>query len=63
MCGLEKSSSRRDFLCKMIALVPTVSLAAYLPFSALRTTPAQAQANSPTQAYSCLLYTSDAADE
>ena len=52
MCGLEKSSSRRDFLCKVIALVPTVSLVAYLPFSALRTTSAQVYANSPTQAYS-----------
>jgi len=57
MCGLEISSSRRDFLCKMIALVPTVSLAAYLPFSALRTTPAQAQANSPAQAYSPRYFT------
>jgi len=57
MCGLEKSSSRRDFLCKMIALVPTVSLAAYLPFSAFLTIPAQAQTNSPTQAYSPKYFT------
>ena len=52
MSRLEKSSSRRDFLFKIIALVPTVSIAPYLPFSVLRTSPAQAQTNSPTQAYS-----------
>lgn len=57
MSGLEKMSSRRNFLCKMIALVPTVTLAAYLPFSALLTTPAQAQANSPTLDYSPQYFT------
>jgi gluconate 2-dehydrogenase gamma chain len=48
----EKSSSRRDFLRKTIALVPAVSIAAYLPLSALRASTAQAKANSPMQAYS-----------
>jgi gluconate 2-dehydrogenase gamma chain len=49
MSRSEKSSwglfSRRDFLCKTIALVPTFSIAACLPLSALRTSPAQV--NSP----------------
>jgi gluconate 2-dehydrogenase gamma chain len=40
MSESEKSSSRRDFLCKMIALVPTVSVAACAPFSVLKTSPA-----------------------
>ena len=57
MSELEKSSSRRDFLCKMIALVPTVSVAACLPFSAIRTSSAQAQTNSLTQAYSPRYFT------
>jgi len=57
MSRSEKSSSRRDFLCKMIALVPTVSIAAYLPLSALRTSTAQAQTNSPTQTYSPKYFT------
>jgi gluconate 2-dehydrogenase gamma chain len=43
------SSSRRDFLRKMIALVPTLSIAACAPLSALRT--------SPTQAYSPRYFT------
>ncbi|MGZ3494162.1 MAG: gluconate 2-dehydrogenase subunit 3 family protein, partial [Thermodesulfobacteriota bacterium] len=38
----EKSFSRRDFLRKMIALVPTFSIAACAPHSALTTSPAQA---------------------
>jgi gluconate 2-dehydrogenase gamma chain len=38
----EISSSRRDFLRKMIALVPTVSIAACTPLSVLKTSPAQA---------------------
>ncbi len=42
MSGSEKSSSRRDFLRKMIALVPTFSIAACAPLSVLRTSPAQA---------------------
>lgn len=57
MCGLEKSSSRRDFLCKIIALIPTISIAAYLPFPALQTAPAQAKANLPAQAYSPRYFT------
>jgi len=51
MSGLEKLSSRRDFLCKTIALVPTFSVAAYLPFSVIRTSSAQAQVNSFTPSY------------
>ena len=51
MSSSENSSSRRDFLCKIIALVPTVSIAAYLPFSAIRTSSAQAQVNTISQAY------------
>jgi len=38
----EMSSDRRDFLCKMMALVPTLSIAACAPVSAFRTSPAQA---------------------
>lgn len=41
MSGSEKSSSRRDFLRKMIVLVPTFSIAACAPLSALRITPEQ----------------------
>jgi len=41
MRDLEKSSSRRDFLRTMIALVPTVSIAACAPLSVLRTSPAR----------------------
>ena len=51
MSSSENSSSRRDFLCKIIALVPTVSIAAYLPFSSIQTSSAQAQVNIPTQGY------------
>ena len=51
----EKSFSRRDFLCKTIALVPTFSIAACVPFSALRTPPAQD--NSSAQAYSLRYFT------
>ena len=42
MSRSEISFSRRDFLCKTIALVPTFSIAAYLPFSVLMTSPAHA---------------------
>ena len=42
MSRSEKSSSRRDFLRKMIALVPTFSIAACAPLSVLTTSPAQA---------------------
>jgi gluconate 2-dehydrogenase gamma chain len=42
MSKSEKSSSRRDFLRKMLALVPTFSIAACAPLSALRTFPPQA---------------------
>jgi gluconate 2-dehydrogenase gamma chain len=42
MSRSEKSFSRRDFLCKTIALVPTFSIAACLPLSAFGTSPAQA---------------------
>jgi hypothetical protein len=38
----EKSSSRRDFLRRRLALVPTFSLATCAPLSALRTFPRQA---------------------
>ena len=38
----EKSSSRRDFLCTLVALVPTVSIAACAPLSTLTTFPAPA---------------------
>ena len=38
----EKSPSRRDFLCKMIALVPAVSIVSCGHFSALRTSTAPA---------------------
>ena len=55
MSRLEKLSSRRDFLRKTIALVPTISIAAYLPFSVIRTSSAQAQ--STTQAYSPRYFT------
>jgi gluconate 2-dehydrogenase gamma chain len=48
MSGLEKLSSRRDFLCKTIAFVPAVSIAAYLPFSALWTSTAQADSSKQT---------------
>jgi gluconate 2-dehydrogenase gamma chain len=51
MSSSENSSSRRDFLCKIIALVPTVSIAAYLPFSSIQTSFAQTQVNIPTQGY------------
>ena len=51
MSSSENSSSRRDFLCKIIALVPTISIAAYLPFSSIQTSSAQAQVNIPTQGY------------
>ena len=51
MSSSENSSSRRDFLCKIIALVPTVSIAAYLPFSSIQTSSAQAQAKILTQGY------------
>ena len=51
MSSSENSSSRRDFLCKIIALVPTVSIAAYLPFSSIQTSSAQAQVNIPMQGY------------
>jgi gluconate 2-dehydrogenase gamma chain len=47
MSGSEFSSRRRNFLRKMIALVPAVSVAAYLPFLVLRKSPAQAHTNSP----------------
>jgi gluconate 2-dehydrogenase gamma chain len=57
MSVLETPSSRRDFLCKIIALVPTVSIAAYLPFSALRTSLAQAQTNTTTEIYSPKYFT------
>jgi gluconate 2-dehydrogenase gamma chain len=55
MKSSEKSFSRRDFLCKTIVLVPTVSIAAYLPFSTLRASPAQA--NSARQTYSPKYFT------
>jgi gluconate 2-dehydrogenase gamma chain len=55
MSLLKKFSSRRDFLCKMIAVVPTVSIAACSPLSALRTSPEQA--NFPT--YSPKYFTSE----
>ena len=55
MSRSEKSFSRRDFLRKMIALVPTFSIAAYVPLSALR--PSPAQANSAAQAYSPKYFT------
>jgi hypothetical protein len=42
MSRLERLFSRRDFLCKTIVLVPTFSIAACLPLSILRTSPAQA---------------------
>ena len=42
MSRSEKSSSRRDFLCTMVALVPTLSIAACAPLSSLRTSSAQA---------------------
>src|SRR4030043_51629 len=42
MSRSEKSSSRRDFLRKMIALVPTFSIAACAPVSTLTKSPAQA---------------------
>ncbi len=42
MSRSEQSSSRRDFLCTMVALVPTLSIAACAPLSSLRTSPAQA---------------------
>src|SRR5512140_892329 len=41
MSSSEKLPSRRDFLRKMIVLVPTFSIAACAPFSALRTSSAQ----------------------
>ncbi len=41
MSRSEQSSSRRDFLCTMVALVPTLSIAACAPLSALRTSPGQ----------------------
>ena len=41
MSRSERSSSRRDFLRTMVALVPTFSVAACAPFSALRTSPGQ----------------------
>ena len=50
MSRSEISCNRRDFLRKTITLVPTFSVAAYLPLSALFTY--TAQANSTTQAYS-----------
>ncbi|MBC8017234.1 MAG: gluconate 2-dehydrogenase subunit 3 family protein [Verrucomicrobia bacterium] len=40
----EKSSSRREFLRTMVALVPTVSIAACVPFSTLVSSPVQAYA-------------------
>jgi gluconate 2-dehydrogenase gamma chain len=40
-----KSSSRRDFLCKIIALIPTFSIAACAPISVLKTSAAQAAAH------------------
>jgi gluconate 2-dehydrogenase gamma chain len=52
MSRSEISCNRRDFLCKTIALVPTFSVVAYLHFSALGASSAQAKANSSTQAYS-----------
>jgi len=55
MSGLEKLSNRRDFLCKTIALVPTFSAVAYLPFSAFWTS--TAQANSSKQAYTPKYFT------
>jgi gluconate 2-dehydrogenase gamma chain len=42
---MENSFGRRDFMRKMVALVPTVSIAACAPYSALRTI--QSQAYSP----------------
>jgi Gluconate 2-dehydrogenase subunit 3 len=42
MSRAEKSSSRRDFLRTMIALVPTISIAACAPISTLASSPAQA---------------------
>jgi mono/diheme cytochrome c family protein len=42
MSRSEKSPTRRDFLRNMVALVPTFSIAACAPLSALRTSPAQA---------------------
>jgi hypothetical protein len=38
----EKSSSRRDFLRKMIVMIPTFSIAACAPVSALMTSSGQA---------------------
>ena len=52
MSRSEISCNRRDFLCKTIALVPTFSAVAYLPFSALGASSAQAKANSSAKAYS-----------
>jgi gluconate 2-dehydrogenase gamma chain len=42
MSRSEKSFSRRDFLCKTIALVPAISIASCVSPSLLRTSPAQA---------------------
>jgi gluconate 2-dehydrogenase gamma chain len=51
MSSSENLSSRRDFLRNLIALVPTLSIAACTPLSALRT--------SPEQAYSPKYFTSE----
>ena len=45
MSRSEKSSGRRDFLRKIIALVPTFSIAACAPISALRTSSTQASSH------------------
>ena len=42
MSKSEEASSRRNFVFKMLALVPTFSIPACAPLSALRTSPAQA---------------------
>jgi gluconate 2-dehydrogenase gamma chain len=47
MTESEKSSSRRDFLRTIVALVPSVSIAAYAPFSTLVPSPSPVQAYAP----------------
>jgi gluconate 2-dehydrogenase gamma chain len=42
MSSSEKSSSRRDFLRKMIVMVPTISISVCAPVSAIMTSPGQA---------------------
>lgn len=55
MSRSEISCNRRDFLCKTIALAPTFSAVAYLPFSAFWTS--TAQADSSKQAYTPKYFT------